>query len=104
MKLGFLSVKALKSQDTRGIHAAITESLDDFKALSALDIDIQSAFHNCGILKYHEKLVGFGADGASVNRGSNEGVRAMLEEKAPLVYVWCIRQVHIDLNLPSRTL
>ena len=36
-------------------------------------------------------LIGFGADGASVNSGNKNGVKALLEKSTPwLVYTWCI--------------
>ena len=39
----------------------------------------------------YSKLVGFGADGASVNSGNKNGVKALLEKNAPwLVYTWCV--------------
>ncbi|CAB4004512.1 zinc finger 862-like [Paramuricea clavata] len=39
----------------------------------------------------YSKLVGFGADGASVNSGDKNGVKALLQEKSPwLIFQWCV--------------
>lgn len=39
----------------------------------------------------YSKLVGFGADGASMNSGNKNGVKALLKKNAPwLVYTWCV--------------
>jgi hypothetical protein len=76
VKLTFLYLKDVPKADAQGIKTAIEDS-----------------FHSLGILpsELYSKLVGFGADGASVNSGNKNGVKALLEERAPwLVYTWCI--------------
>ncbi len=76
VKLSFLCLKDVKKADAEGITTAIEES---FKSLGILPNELYS------------KLVGFGADGASVNSGNKNGVKALLEKKAPwLVYTWCV--------------
>ena len=76
VKLSFLYLKDVKKADAPGIKTAIEDS-----------------FHSLGILpsELYSKLIGFGADGASVNSGNKNGVKALLEEKAPwLIYTWCV--------------
>ena len=76
VKLSFLYLKDVKKADAPGIKTAIEDS-----------------FHSLGILpsELYSKLIGFGADGASVNTGNKNGVKALLEEKAPwLIYTWCV--------------
>lgn len=44
-----------------------------------------------GLTNYKQKLVGLGADGASVNRGGQGGVQAKLRDEMPwIVFVWCM--------------
>ncbi|XP_041376382.1 zinc finger protein 862-like [Gigantopelta aegis] len=76
VKLSFLYLKDVKKGDAPGILGAIEES-----------------FHSMGIMpsELYSKLIGFGADGASVNSGNKSGVKALLEQKAPwLIYTWCV--------------
>ena len=52
---------------------------------------ISDAFTSIGIEHVCKKLVGFGADGASVNRGDKEGVKAILKRENPwLNFGWCV--------------
>ena len=52
-----------------------------------------------GMENFKEKLVAFGADGASVNRGFDGGVRALLEEENPwLLFMWCVAH-RLELSL-----
>ena len=54
---------------------------------------IENAFECLGIEEYYEKLVGFEADGASVNRGDKDCVKVLLKAKSPwLSFSWCIAQ------------
>ena len=49
------------------------------------------AFKSIGIENFYEKLVGFGSEGASVNKGDKEGVKAILKRKNPwLSFGWCV--------------
>lgn len=76
VKLSFLYLKDVGVPDANGIRNAIERS-----------------FQNIGILpcQVYEKLVGLGADGASVNSGNKSGVKALLSEKAPwLIFQWCV--------------
>ena len=76
VKLSFLYLKDVSKADAQGIKTAIEDS-----------------FHYLGILpdELYSNLIGFGADGASVNSGNKNVVRALLEQSAPwLVYTWCI--------------
>ncbi|CAB3979843.1 zinc finger 862-like [Paramuricea clavata] len=76
VKLSFLCLKDVKKADAEGITSAIEQS---FESLGILPNELYS------------KLVGFGADGASVNSGNKNGVKALLEKNAPwLVYTWCV--------------
>jgi hypothetical protein len=75
VKLSFLCLKDVKKADAEGITNTIEES---FKSLGILPNELS-------------KLVGFGADGASVNSGNKNGVKALLEKNSPwLVYTWCV--------------
>ncbi|XP_057291390.1 zinc finger protein 862-like [Hydractinia symbiolongicarpus] len=66
----FLSIETPKCGDAPGI-------------LEAID----SAFQRIGILNFNQRLVGFNADGASVNMGRKKGVGALIKETAPWVEV-----------------
>jgi hypothetical protein len=76
LKLAFLSLKDVKKANAAGIQSAI-----------------ESSFASLGISKnvLYSKLVGFGPDGASVNSGDKNGVKALLQEKSPwLIFQWCV--------------
>ena len=46
-----------------------------------------------------KKLVGFAADGASVNRGEKEGVIGILKGRQRwVIYVWCVAH-RLELSL-----
>ena len=50
---------------------------------------ICNSFQRLGITQFKSKLIGYGADGASVNRGDKNGVRAKLQEMCPwLIFNW----------------
>ena len=52
---------------------------------------IEHAFSSIGVENFYQKLVGFGADGASVNRGDKEGVKAIMRRENPwLNFGWCV--------------
>ena len=58
---------------------------------------ISYAFKVVNIDNFYEKLVGFGADGASVNRGNKQSVKAILKEENPwLTFGWCVAH-HLEL-------
>jgi hypothetical protein len=63
--------------------------------------ELESAVQEYGELKgdaVYEKMVGFGADGASVNMGSKHGIGARLTEKQPLLTsVHCMAH-HLELS------
>lgn len=43
------------------------------------------------LMTLKKKLIGFAADGATVNRGQREGVIGILNAKLPwVIYVWCL--------------
>jgi hypothetical protein len=68
VKLSFLYLKDVPKADAQGIKTAIEES-----------------FYSLGIFlnELYSKLIGFGADAASVNSRNKNGVNALLEESAP---------------------
>lgn len=54
---------------------------------------IKESFQSIGITdeSFKSKLVGFAADGASVNRGEKDGVIGILKSQQPwVIYVWCV--------------
>ena len=54
-----------------------------------------------GITKLQQKIVGMGADGATVNRGDNGGVKAKMCEDMPwLIFNWCLAH-RLELALKS---
>ena len=65
-----------------GNAKGILEGIEAGNAKGILE-GIDDAFKSIGIENFYEKLVGFGADGASVNRGDKEGVKTLLREKCP---------------------
>ena len=73
-KLAFLSLKDVKKADVPGIESVI-----------------ESSFASVGITmnELHSKLVGFGADGTSVNSSDKNCVEALLQQKSPwLIFQW----------------
>ncbi|XP_064644698.1 E3 SUMO-protein ligase KIAA1586-like [Lineus longissimus] len=76
VKLTFLYLKDVGVPNAPGIQSAIERS---FQSLGILPCEM------------YRKLVGFGADGASVNSGDKAGVKALLSKHAPwLVFQWCV--------------
>jgi hypothetical protein len=73
-------LKYVKKADAEGITNAIEES---FKSLGILPNELYS------------KLVGFGADGASVNSGNKNGVKALLEKNSP----YLLRKMALSLQM-----
>lgn len=62
---------------------------------------IKRAFEEIDIAEdtLKNKLIGFGADGATVNRGNKEGVISVINRESPwVVYVWCIAH-RLELSL-----
>ena len=76
VKLTFLHIKDLGIPDETGIKTAIEDS---FAYLGIPQDNLYS------------KLVGLGADGASVNSGNKSGVKTLLQAQSPwLLFQWCI--------------
>ena len=74
----------MKHGSATGIVSCIKES---FQAINIMDES------------FEKKLVGFTADGASVNRGEKEGVIGILKGRQPwVIYVWCVAH-HLELSL-----
>ena len=72
---------------TSYVRLVFMESADARGVISCID----EAFKSIGIANFKEKLVGFGADGASVNQGKKEGVKTILLIDCPwLVFGWCM--------------
>lgn len=71
----FLQLVDLKFGTATGIVSAIKNS---FEAINVTD-------------DFNKKLIGFAADGATVNRGQREGVIGILNANLPwVIYVWCV--------------
>ena len=72
IRMGFLGLKHLTLDKgggkAKGVLRAITDS-----------------FESLGIIDFRSKLVGFGADGASVNMGNREGVIAIIRKELPWI-------------------
>ena len=80
--VSFLKLNFLQTAGATGIVESIKES---FKVVSIDDL-----FH---------KLFGFGADGANVNKGNKEGVKAILRRENPwLNFGWCVAH-RLELSL-----
>jgi hypothetical protein len=80
----FLRLVDLEKSTAAGIVHAIKIS---FQAINITD--------DC----FEKKLIGFAADGASVNRGTKEGVISMLQEEQPwVIYVWRVAH-RLELSL-----
>ena len=60
---------------------------------------IENAFKRIGIKDFGKKIIAYGADGASTNRGQLNGVIALMREKYPWVYfIWCLAH-RLELSL-----
>ena len=77
IRLGFLGLKHLTSDKGGGKAIGVLRAITD-------------SFESLGITDIRSKLVGFGADGASVNMGSREGVIAILRKEFPWKFPWII--------------
>ena len=87
-KIEFLTVNQLKSQTADGLYNAI---VDSYLELDKIDKDFETGLNCFDEQTFFKKLVGFTSDGASVNRGENQSVKALLREKSPwLIFIWCI--------------
>lgn len=74
----------MKHGSAKGIASCIKES---FQAINIMEES------------FEKKLVGFPADGASVNRGEKEGVIVILKGRQPwVIYVWCVAHC-LELSL-----
>nr|XP_047135399.1 E3 SUMO-protein ligase KIAA1586-like [Hydra vulgaris] len=80
--------------------------------LSLLDVEygtshgvfntIKKSLENIEIVNCNKKLVGFGADGASVNRGSKSGVKMLLKAEVPwITFGWCVAH-RLELSLKEK--
>lgn len=80
----FLKLADLKDSSASGVLRCMKKSLE------ILDIDENML---------NKKWVGFAADGATVNRGTREGVIGLLQKNQPwIIYVWCIAH-RLELSL-----
>ena len=78
IRMGFLGLKNLTAGKGGGTAVGVFGAIKD-------------SFTSLGVTEFKSKLVGFGADGASVNRGNKEGVIAMLrEEMLWIIFNWCL--------------
>ena len=78
----FVRLVFLKSTDANGVIESI-----------------ETALKSIGIGNMYAKLVRFRSDGASMNRGKKEGVKAILQQTNPwLSFGWCAAQ-HLELAL-----
>lgn len=76
VKLSFVHLKDMKKADAQGLKSAIESCFE------ALDI---------GRTELYSKLVGLGADGASVNSGEKTGLNGLLKRECPwLLFQWCV--------------
>ena len=74
----------LKHGDAAGIVSAIKKSFQV--------VNIPEA-------SFERKLIGFAADGASVNRGDKDGVIGLMKRNLPwLIYIWCVAH-RLELSL-----
>nr|XP_047129522.1 E3 SUMO-protein ligase KIAA1586-like [Hydra vulgaris] len=80
--------------------------------LSLLDVEygtshgvfntIKKSLENIEVVNCNKKLVGFGADGASVNRGSKSGVKMLLKAEVPwITFGWCVAH-RLELSLKEK--
>ena len=77
VKMSFLGLKELNSADGGASADGVVNA-------------ITGTFESLGITNHNNKLIGFGADGASVNRGNKNGVKEKLREIMPwLIFNWC---------------
>ena len=78
VKMSFLGLKELNSADSGASVDGVVNT-------------ITGTFESLGITNYNNKLIGFGANGASVNRGNKNGVKKKLREIMPwLIFNWCL--------------
>ena len=80
VKLYFLGIKNSKASDGGSTAAGIKHGIDQ-------------CFQDVGLDPYAEKLIGFCADGANVNKGCKTGVMAELNGLSCslwLVFIWCV--------------
>ena len=78
----------LKSQTADGLYSAI---VDTYLKLDTTDKDFQMGLNCFDEQSFFRKLIGFTSDGASVNRGKNRSVKALLSEHSPwLIFIWRI--------------
>ena len=63
---------------------------------------IKKSLENIEVVNCNKKLVGFGADGASVNRGSKSGVKMLLKAEVPwITFGWCVAH-RLELSLKEK--
>ena len=79
IKMAFLAINELNAKDDGGARA------------DGITLAICNSFQSLGITVFKSKLIGYGEDGASVNRGDKNGVKAKLQEMCPwLIFNWCL--------------
>ena len=72
-----------------GLHN--TKSCDGGSTAEGIKFGIDRCFEDLGVDNYEEKLIGFCADGANVNKGGKTGVKALLQEVCPwILFIWCM--------------
>ena len=82
INISYLNIADITAADARGIIKAI-----------------ENSFQSISYDNWLPKLVGFGSDGASVNRGKKEGVHALLrQENEWLTFGWCVAH-RLELSL-----
>ena len=73
IELNYFDLVEPETADANGIIKAITKSFNEVN------------------INYLDKLVGFGSDGASVNRGDKEGIKTIIQwENEWLTFGWCV--------------
>ena len=76
----------IASVELNYFHLAETKTYDAESIANA----IEESFKRVNIC-YLDKLVGFGSDGTSVNRGSKEGIKTILQrDNEWLTFGWCV--------------
>ncbi|XP_065671716.1 zinc finger protein 862-like [Hydra vulgaris] len=85
VECSFLSICDLEHGTSEGVFNKISQSLESE-----------------GIENFKTKLVGFGADGAAVNRGSRTSVNVLLQKEIPWVtFGWCVAH-RLELALKNK--
>ncbi|XP_065651286.1 E3 SUMO-protein ligase KIAA1586-like [Hydra vulgaris] len=85
VKYSFLSISDFEYGTSKGVLNKISQFLESE-----------------GIENFRTKLVGFGADGAAVNRGSRTSVNVLLQKEIPwIIFGWCVAH-RLELALKDK--